>query len=101
MRRIINGKMYNTATATLVGEHQYLEPHDWFYENEELYLKKTGEWFLFGEGGSKSKYAERCGSNNWCGGEVIKPLTAQQAKKWLEDNKCTNEYIQYFGQPEE
>ena len=42
MKRIINGKMYNTATATLVGEHQYLNFNDVDYESEELYLKNGG-----------------------------------------------------------
>jgi hypothetical protein len=101
MKRIINGKMYNTATATLVGEHQYLNFNDVDYESEELYLKKTGEWFLYGEGGPFSKYGEQCGSNNWCDGEVIKPLTKEAARKWLENHDCTDAYIEYFGEPEE
>ena len=96
-----NGKMYNTATATLVGEHQYLNFNDVDYESEELYLKKTGEWFLYGEGGPFSKYGEQCGSNNWCDGEVIKPLTKEAARKWLENHDCTDAYIEYFGEPEE
>lgn len=101
MRQIINGKMYNTATATLVADHQYSNRREWDYENEELYLKKNGEWFLFGEGGSYSKYRKKCDPNHWCGGEVIKPMTEQEARKWLEDNKCTSEYIEHFGEPEE
>jgi len=101
MRSIIDGKMYNTATAILVADHQYSNCHDLDYENEELYLKKTGEWFLFGEGGSRSKYREPYGSGNWCGGEIIKPFTKEEAKKWLADNKCTTAYIKYFGEPEE
>lgn len=101
MKSIIKGKLYDTATATLVADHQHLSSRDWEYEREELYIKSAGEWFLFGEGGPNSKYGERCGSNRRCSGEVIKPYTEQQAKRWLEDNKCIDEYIQYFGQPEE
>lgn len=101
MRSIIDGKMYNTATAILVADHQYSDSNDWDYENEELYLKKTGEWFLYAEGGPNSKYGEKYGSSNRCGGEVIKPYTQEEAKKWLENNKCTTAYIKYFGEPEE
>lgn len=101
MRKIIDGKMYDTATATLIAEHQYSSPREWDYENEELYLKKSGEWFLFGEGGSYSKYGKKCDPNHWCGGEAIKPLTEQEAKKWLEDNNYTDKYIEYFGEPAE
>lgn len=101
MKRIINGKMYDTDTATLVADYQHLDYGDWEYEREELYIKKTGEWFLYGEGGLYSKYGIQCGSNRRCSGEDIKPFTKEEARKWLEDSKCTDEYIQYFGQPEE
>ena len=93
--------MYNTETATLVGEYQFLYQSDYEYEREELYIKKTGEWFIYGEGGPLSKYREKYGSSSWCGGDVIKPLTENEAREWLEDNNCTDEYIKYFGEPEE
>lgn len=101
MRRIINGKVYDTATATLVGDYQHLDCRDWEYEREELYIKSTGEWFLYCEGGPNSRYGERCGANRRCSGEVIKPFAKGQARKWLEDNNYIDKYIEYFGQPEE
>lgn len=45
-KKIINGKLYNTETATLVGRwwNKY-SIHDFKYCEESLYRKKTGEFF--------------------------------------------------------
>lgn len=46
MKKIINGKMYNTETAEKLTswEHSYRSQVDWY--EEMLYKKKTGEYFL-------------------------------------------------------
>ena len=66
MRKIINNKVYDTATATRIGlsdnGHEYNELS---YSGETLYRKRTGEYFLHGEGGPMTSYAVRTGSNNW------------------------------------
>lgn len=48
MKKIINGKMYNTETAEKLTswEHSYRSQVDWY--EEMLYKKKTGEYFLYG-----------------------------------------------------
>ena len=68
---------------------------------EELYQKKTDEFFIYGEGGAMTKYAESCGNNNWCGGYKITPVTEQEAKNWAEEYLDGDEYIEIFGEPEE
>ncbi|NLE25783.1 MAG: hypothetical protein GX625_10680 [Clostridiaceae bacterium] len=101
MKTIINGKLYNTLTATLVGEYDngYL-PKDSKYMEEELYRKKTGEYFLYGRGGGLSKYAEHEGNYRTEGSAVI-PLTVEEAKYWVEKHLSVNTYIKLFGEPEE
>ena len=43
---IINGKLYNTETATYVGGYSNgLSINDFNYYDEELYRKRTGEYF--------------------------------------------------------
>ena len=101
MRRIIDGKMYNTDTATLVGEYSYGYMGQHEYWSEELYIKKTGEWFLYGCGGALSKYSEDCGNRTICGSEEIIPYTPDEAKEWLMQYNYVNKYIKYFGEPEE
>lgn len=67
MRKVINGKSYDTDTATLVGEWSAACcPGDFEWFREELYRKRTGENFVWGESGPQSRYAvHRCGS--WSG----------------------------------
>ena len=48
MKKIINGKKYDTETATSVGEYSSnYACSDYKYYDETLYKKKTGEFFLY------------------------------------------------------
>lgn len=86
MKKVIDGKMYNTDTADFI--------HDWdngFYGNdfktceESLYQTKKGAFFLAGSGGPMSKYAESCG-NMVCNGDGIEPISKKEAIRWLESH---------------
>lgn len=101
MKKIINGKLYNTETASCVGSYQYSYPGDFGYWYEALYKKKSGEYFLHGEGGANSKYMREVGQNEWSGGEVINRLTVDEAKEWAEQYISADEYIAEFGEPKE
>ena len=102
MKKIINGRMYNTDTAKrLCSADNGGSCRDFSHWEEELYQKKTGEFFLYGEGGPASKYSRSCGQNEWCGGCDITPMTEQQAREWMEQNATADEYIEVFGEPEE
>lgn len=101
MKQIISGKLYNTATAKLCGIDSYSNGRDFSYWREELYRKKTGEFFLYGEGGPSSRYSRSCGQNEWCGGEKISPMTEAEAREWAEKHLTADEYIEIFGEPEE
>lgn len=86
MQKIINGKRYNTETAKEIAIYDSEYPrNDFNYYFEKLYKKKTGEYFLYGDGNALSPYAER---SHAMGGVVgswkIIPLTTDQAKKWYE-----------------
>ena len=102
MNKVINGKRYDTEKAELVGNwtngHRYGE---FQYECEELYRKKTGEFFLYGSGGPMSSYAVPSGNNNWTGSSEITPLTIDEAKKWVEKNLDADDYEKYFELEEE
>lgn len=98
MKKIINGKLYNTETATEKGYWcNSSNSRDLDFCSETLYLKKTGEFFLHGEGGAMSKYSESLGNNSWGGGEKIIPLTYDSAKDWAEENLGAVEYEEIFG----
>ena len=101
MKKIINGKRYDTDTAKLIGEDWYSNRTDFSYWREELYRKNTGEYFLHGEGGPNSRYAESVGQNTWSGGEKIIPLSIEAAQKWAEEHLSADEYEKVFGVVEE
>ena len=76
MRKIINKKLYDTETAKYIAyKHvgDFGQPDG--YE-EQLYVKKTGEYFLYGIGGPESKYSA----------PAVNPITARQAKEWRDNN---------------
>ncbi len=101
MKKVINGKMYNTETAhSMADTNNGYGYGDFHYVGETLYKKKTGEYFLHGEGGACSQYAESYG-NGMVGGETIIPVTEREAKKWVERNCDGDTYIKIFGEVEE
>ena len=102
MKKIINGKVYDTNTAKRLGAYEPNPYHsDFHWYCETLYQKKTGEFFLHGEGNAASPYSRSCGQNEWCGGEKIVPLTFAEAQKWAEDHLDGDEYCEIFGEPDE
>lgn len=97
MKKIINGKLYDTETAKRVGEWNNGCYGNFNYCAENLYRKRTGEFFLYGYGGPMSKYAESAGNNCWTDGCAITPLTYDAAKQWAEEHLTADEYEAIFG----
>lgn len=101
MKKIINGKRYDTDTAERVGAWDNGHfTSDFQYCSEDLYRKRSGEYFLHGEGGALSKYAVHSGSNSGSG-EKIRPLTLAQAQEWAEAHLDGDEYEEIFGAVDE
>lgn len=100
MNKIINGKRYDTTTANLKGRYEYSNKFSFSYWKEELYQKKTGEWFLYGDGSACSKYSA-CGDGRSWGIEKIMPYTESEAKEWAEKYMSADEYEELFGRVEE
>ncbi len=102
MKKIINGKLYDTDTAKELGfwDNGYF-PNDSNYCAEWLHRKRTGEYFLYGKGGANSKYAEFAGSNSWTSGRSFIPMTYEDARRWAEEKLDTEEYASIFGMPSE
>lgn len=102
MKKIINGKMYNTETAKKCGySSNGLFDRDLYFCEETLYRKKGGEFFLHGAGGPGSRYGRAYSLGGLIGGETIIPLTETDARKWAEENLDADEYIEIFGEVEE
>ena len=99
MKKIINGKVYDTEKARFLGLDG---GGDGFASwHEELYQKRTGEFFLWGQGGPRTRYAVSIDNNNWSGGEKIIPLTVAAARQWTEEHLSADDYAEIFGMPSE
>ena len=102
MKKIISNRVYDTETARDVGTYYSpLSRTDFGYWEETLYRKKTGEYFVYGEGGPMSRYAVVCGQNEWKGGEKILPMSFEDARQWAEEYLSADAYEKEFGIPEE
>lgn len=102
MNKVINGHMYNTETAKLLGTNESncgMNDFRWF--EEELYRTKAGYFFLHGEGGPLTRYAEPAYGGGWTSGERIIPMSEAEARKWAEDVFDGEEYEKVFGEVDE
>jgi hypothetical protein len=87
-KRIIDGKTYNTETATQIAGHSdYGGPYE---TGEYLYQTRFGAYFAY-------SYLDGAAEDDY---EKIVPLTPQQAQEWLEKNESSNVELieQLFGQ---
>lgn len=84
MTQIIDGKVYDTETATELANDSYSYPGDFDYWDETLYRTEKGAYFLAGEGGPNTGYRETVSLNCWQGGSEIRPLSKGEALKWAE-----------------
>ncbi len=97
MKRIIEGRRYDTAKAQEIASDSYSNPGDFHHWHETLYRTAGGSWFLVGQGGPMSKYARCTGQNEQSGGEELRVLTEEQAREWLEEHECTAALEKHFA----
>lgn len=102
MKKIIDGRRYDTDTAQKIAEWDCgCARNDFSYVEETLYQKRTGEFFLYGIGGPASWCAYACPTGGYDGGEKIKPLTEKEARRWCEDRLDADMCEAIWGEPEE
>lgn len=101
MKKIIQGRKYNTETAKPVGEYEFDYPTSIHYYCETLFKKRNGEYFIYGEGGAGSKYSESRYGGNCAGSGRIVPMSYDNARDWAEENLDTEAYEAEFGEVSE
>ena len=101
MKKIVNGRVYDTEAAELIASWSYGDgPSDFHWYEEGLYRKGNGEFFLAGEGGAMSSYAEQVSTHSWRGGSSVTPLTESDARELAESHLDADDYIELFGAEE-
>jgi hypothetical protein len=99
MKKVIDGKRYNTETATFVCDcsPRGFYRGDFRYEDTGLYRTKRGNWFLSGEGGPMSRWSRSAGLNSWTGGSGIMPLDSDETRAMLEQHGNSEDVEKYFA----
>ena len=100
MRKVINGRTYNTETSKKIGNWDNGIYGDFRSCEEDLYKNTKGAYFLVGEGGPMSMYAVSHG-NSTSGSTELIPMTAEEAHEWAEEKLTAEEYEAEFGVQEE
>jgi len=99
MKKVIDGKIYNTETADLVCQWDNgYNPNDFNYCSEDLYRTKKGSWFIHGDGGAMSKYSVSSGSNSWGGSSQIEAFSDDEAFEWLQEHNFAEEIEKHFSE---
>ena len=96
MRQVINRVIYDTSKATVIAKwgNDYGKS-DFKHQWEALYRTGNGRWFLHGEGGALSSYAQPVGDAH-VGGERIFDMSDEQAMYWLERHNFVEMMIKHF-----
>ena len=95
MKKILNGRRWDTEKANLICEVVNGLPHYMDYVNAGLYqTPRSKRFFIAGEGGPLSIFAH-CDGNSCCGGEKIIPISTDVAR-WLAEMNATEETVKRF-----
>ena len=97
VKRIVDGKLYDTERSTLIAESRYAGASDEEHYKEALYRNEFGVLFLAAEGGVESFYAALLQGGRPARGTDVIRLTASEACRWLEDHDHVEEIEQLFG----
>ena len=93
MKKIINGKTYNTETARQIAEQgtgQTANFSDWY---TELYVTKKGAFFTHSWGGAMTQFAENLGGGSRAEGSAWSIVTKEEALSFLDDAYNIDEEI--------
>tara|TARA_Y100000310_G_C20541072_1_gene743324 strand:- start:338 stop:649 length:312 start_codon:yes stop_codon:yes gene_type:complete len=84
MKRIVDGLVYDTETATKVAEWRTGYGRAFYAFDEAIFVTKNGRWFRAGHGGPKTVYRQQAGVNTYSSGWGLIPLTDDEALQLLE-----------------
>ena len=99
MKKIIDGKVYNTETADSIGSYwNGYDQSDFHYEELTLYKTKKGSFFVAGESGPLGCFAKSVGNGFTSGGEGLFTLTREEALHHLAEQQRRVEAGAAYGE---
>jgi len=100
MKRVIDGRIYNTETATRICRLDSRSDNwgDFRWHETELYKSPRGAFFLAGEGGAMSMWATGDGYGSSIGGSGLRVVDKGEARYYAEAADLDPDvYEQVFG----
>jgi len=101
MRKVIDGKRYDTEAAELIYVWNNGRYGDFRFRSKSLYRTRNGAWFFYHAGGPVTDMAVSVGNNGYGGSETIEPIDDDDAYGFLQahsDDSDAEELIdQYFA----
>lgn len=85
MKKIIDGKLYDTDTAAKICSDGFSFRGDFSWWCETLYFSKKGQFFFHGEGGPLSRYGISVGNNSTSGSESLWLVDVDDARQFVFD----------------
>ena len=98
MIKVINGKTYNTKTAARVcsvSSPVSMSNFNWF--SETLYRTPKGAFFIVGQGGPKTQWADVAEDRSRGYGAGLLLLESDEAREMMEQARCTLEEFEAAG----
>ena len=84
MKKIIDGKIYDTEKAEKITGESYSTRGDFHHTFQDLYMTKKGTYFFHGGGGPMTDYAIALGNNSTGGSENIwLPENEDEVQNWV------------------
>lgn len=99
MKTYIKGRLYDTSTSRELAHWMVNQGDPYFHAMEVLYVKKNSEFFLFGHGGSGSRYAKPLKNGDWEEGSMIIPMTLNAAIEWAKTRLAPEQSEALFTNP--
>jgi hypothetical protein len=98
MKKIIDGRKYDTETATLVARvgSRAAAVGDFSYWEADLYVTLNKRWFLAGEGGPMTWWGVSVPGGGTGGSSGIRLVDPEQAQSLLEEAELFDEMEKHF-----
>lgn len=98
MKRVMDGKAYDTATAEVVCELECSVEYGSFgWHDTALYRTQRGRFFLAGRKGGGSMWRRQVDSSTWGPGEGITAIDADEARSYMEAARCALDIFTRVG----
>lgn len=98
MKKIINGKRYDSDKALLVGYYKQGYPGDFNAWEASLYkTPRSGQFFLVGTGGPMTMFAASHSDGSRSGGSDLVPISLEHAREWAEKHLSLVEIEKAFN----